>query len=342
MNTVTIGNRVIGDGHPCFIIAEIGSNHNQSLAQAKEMIKIAAQCGADAVKFQSLDYDEMHAFDDPAIRALYNHIKLDESWYPELKRCADKHGVLFFSCPCYLRALDALEKTGVQLYKIASPQTRAFPQVIRATAKTGKAVIISTGYCDDERIARAVRMCEEAGNRNFALLQCASQYPTSPENANLRMMHALKQRHNCPVGYSDNGEGIAVPIAAAALGANIIEKHFTLDKKSPGPDHAFASEPAEFAAMVQGIRAAELALGTGVKRVLAVENAAVQQYNLIYRVVAGRDFAAGEPLDGPHVLFKRAPDGIPAEDEPRWKGKPLARPVAKGAVLQWVDLGGSA
>lgn len=342
MKTICIGDRVIGDGHPCFIIAEIGSNHNQSLEQAKRMIKTAAACGADAVKFQSLDYDEMHAFDDPQLRKLYEQIKLEESWYPELKKCADEHGVLFFSCPCYLRAVEALEKVGVQLYKIASPQTRAFPQVIRAAARTGKALIISTGYCDEERIARAVRVCDEAGNRNYALLQCVSQYPAQPENANLAMIARLKERYQCPVGYSDNGEGIAVPIAAVALGANIIEKHFTLDRKLPGPDHAFAAEPAEFKAMVQGIRDAEKARGTGIKRVLPSEDAAVQRYNLIYRLVASRDLKAGETLDDLAVLFKRAPDGIPAEDELRWKGKQLVRPVAKGTVVQWADLGGSA
>ncbi len=338
MRTITIGNRVIGEGHPCFIIAEIGSNHNQNLEQAKKMIAIAASCGVDAVKFQSLKYDEMHAYDDPELRAMYEQIKLDESWYPELKKCADEHGVLFFSCPCYLRSIEVMEKTGVKLYKIASPQTRGFPQIIRAAAKTGKPLIISTGYCNDERIDRAVRMCESAGNKNYALLQCTSQYPAKPEDINLAMMDTLRERYGCPVGLSDHSSGIHIPVAAVARGANMIEKHFTLDRKSPGPDHAFAIEPAELKAMVQAIRETEKAIGTGIKRVLPAEDAIVAKYNFVCRVVAARDLKKGEVLDG-NVDFKKAPAGISAEDEKQWLGKQLMRDVHRGEIIHWTDLG---
>ncbi len=338
MKSFRIGDRLVGEEQKCFIIAEIGSNHDQNLEQAKAMIRAAAECGADAVKFQSIDYDQIHAFEDASLRALFQKIKLDEEWYPELKECADQNHVFFFSAPCYLKSVEALETVGVSLYKIASPQTRAFPQMIRAAAKTGKPLLISTGYCDGGRIDRAVKICEEAGNENYALLHCISQYPVQPADVNLAVMDDLKKKYICVVGFSDHTLGFHISIAAVARGANVLEKHFTLNHSSPGPDHSFALEPQEFRSMVLAIRQVEASVGHGTKMVLPSEEEAFQKHRLTYRLVSARYILKGERLDETILLFKRAPHGIDAEEEQQWNGKAVNRDVAEGEILEWKDI----
>ena len=338
MRSFQIGNRSVGEGKSCFIVAEIGSNHDQNLEQAKSMIRAAAECGADAVKFQSIDYDQIHAFEDASLRKLFEQIKLDEQWYPHLKECADKNKILFFSAPCYLNAIDALEKTGVLLYKIASPQTRAFPHMIREVAKTGKPLLISTGYCDSERIQRATRICREAGNQNYALLHCVSQYPAMPADINLAVIDEMKRTYDCVVGFSDHTLGFHVSIAAVARGASVLEKHFTLDHNSSGPDHFFALEPEEFRKMVQSIREVEAAIGQEGKRILPAEEEAFHHHALAYRLLAARKILKGEDLDPSMLSFKRAPTGVSAEEESRWIGKKVNRDIQEGEILNWSDI----
>jgi N-acetylneuraminate synthase len=222
------------------------------------------------------------------------------------------------------------------LYKIASPQTRAFPQLIRAAAETGKPLIISTGYCRDEHVKRAVRICEETQNFRYILLQCTSQYPVKPEDVNLSVMDEFR-KYGGPVGLSDHSKGIHMAVAAVARGANVIEKHFSLDPQGAGPDDVVSLNPQEFTMMVEHIRDTEKAIGTRNKRVLQEEEAIIETDHLLYRVVAARDLTVGETLNG-NVIYKRAPGGITAEEEQDWTGKKLVRDVKKGAILQWTDL----
>ncbi|MFA6030764.1 MAG: N-acetylneuraminate synthase family protein [Elusimicrobiota bacterium] len=335
MNALRIGRRTVGPGRPCYVIAEIGSNHDGKLAQALRMIAVAAKMGADAVKFQCLDYDRMYAHRDATLLRLFRRIRLDEAWLPKLKACADRHGVEFLASPCYLEAVPLLERVGARLYKIASPQTLAFPQLVSAVARTGKPVVISTGYCEDEAVTRAVRLCRREGNRRYALLHCVSSYPTTPRDAQLRVMDALRQRFRCPVGLSDHSLGTTLATAAAARGACIIEKHFTLDRRLRGPDHAFAAEPEELRALVRAVRDVEAALSAPGRILLPAEERAAR--GLHYRILAARPITAGAPVRPPFV-YRRAPAGIAAADEPRLSGRVSARDIRAGSILHWEDL----
>lgn len=337
MTSFRIGSRWVGAAYPAFIIAEIGSNHDQDLDKARRLIAAAAECGADAVKFQSLDYDRMHAYEDSDMRALFERIRLDEAWYEPLSTCAAEHGVAFSSSPCYLEAVSILDQVKSAYFKIASPQTKAFPQVIAAAARTGKPLIISTGYCDLDDVARAVAVCREAGGRDFVLLQCTARYPAPPEALNLRAMRSLEQAFECPVGFSDHSLGTHIAASAVAMGACVIEKHITLDRTAKGPDHAFALEPPEFRTMVQQIRETEAALGNGRKIPLEEEVEAFRRYRLGYRLVASRDLGPGQPILG-HLAYKRADTGILAVDEPRCEGLILKRQVRRGDLVDWSDV----
>jgi sialic acid synthase SpsE len=335
MKAFKIGRRKIGAGQPCYIIAEIGSNHDGSLRQAFRLIEMAARAGADAVKFQCLDYAEMHARRDPALERLFEKIHLKEAWYPKLKVCADRNHVDFFASPCYLRSIPLLERVGVPAYKIASPQTRCFPQIIEAAARTSKPLIISSGYCEEKHLARAVAACAKAGNPRYALLHCVSSYPTRPEDVNLAVMERLRAKFRCPVGFSDHTLDTHIAVAAAARSAAIIEKHITLDRGLPGPDHAFAVEPESFAAMVKAVRDVEKAIGTAPKRVLPSEAALARK--LAYRLIAARALKKGEPLRGP-FLYKRAPSGISAEEAAELRFARLSRDVKEGRVISRQDV----
>jgi len=311
LKPLKIGRRLVGEGHPCFIIAEIGSNHDQKLSQAKRLIDAAAAAGADAVKFQSLQFSELYPPGAPErMRRLYEQIKLDYGWYPELFAYARKRGVEPFSCPTSLESIAHLERQKVALYKIASPQTLAFPQLIDAVAATGKPAIFSTGYCDDARIARAARIFRRRGTP-FAFLHCNSQYPAEPRVVGLRQMLALRDRHQAPAGFSDHTMGAHFASVAVALGACIIEKHLTLDRRLKGPDHGFAMEPGEFAEMTRQVRETEL--GLGLKKIVTPAERSLGR-TMRMAVYAARDLRKGERLTPDTVRYLRSAKGVSAED----------------------------
>lgn len=330
MKALRVGRRLIGPGQPAFIIAELGSNHDQNLKQAKKLIDAAAETGADAVKFQSLQFSELFPADAPAAtRRLYERIKLDYAWYAPLFAHARRRGLEPFSCPTSLESVRRLEDAGVRLYKVASPQTLAFPQLLDAVAATGKPTIVSTGYCDDERIARAARVFKRRGTP-LALLHCNVQYPAPAPNVGLRQMLDIGRRHGVPAGFSDHTLGGHVAVAAVTLGACIIEKHFTLDRRLPGPDHAFASEPREFTEMVRMIREVESSLGAR-KTVTAGERRLARIMR--YAAYAARPLRAGERLGTHNVrLLRSETRGLSAEV---LFARPLrlTRPVAAGAPV---------
>lgn len=260
MNELTIGNRRVGKSSPAFIIAEIGSNHNGDLQRAKESIAAAAEAGADAVKFQSLNIDHQYFSPNDEIRELHRKIDLPESWYPKLKEECDRFQVEFFSSPAYLRSVDLLEDVGVRLYKLASAQVGTFPQIIEKVAATGKPAIMSTGIVTFSQLEQAVRIFIRNGNPSFAILHCNSIYPTPPEKVHLPLMGVYQSMFHCPAGFSDHTIGISIPLAAVALGADIIEKHFILDDSIESVDAAFSLNPEQFSEMVGGIRKIESAL----------------------------------------------------------------------------------
>ncbi len=327
--SIKLGRRRVGPGHPCLIIAEIGSNHDGKLDQALAMIGAAAKAGADAVKFQSHLYEEIFVpeLEKAEHQRFFRQLDLPEGWYKRLKAEADKKGLLFLSCPTYDRALDLLAEVSVPAYKIASPQTHSNLPLLRRAAAKGLPLIISTGYCDRTRVRKAVRTCESAGNRSLILLHCLSEYPAPPEKVNLRAMLSLAE-FGYPVGYSDHTRGSTAAAAAVALGACVVEKHFTLDRGLPGPDHSFASEPAEFAELVRRIRETEAMLGDGEKRPTAAEEKTARAFQL--RLIAGQPLGKGTRLRREHLITRRAPQGLALEQLPSALGRRLNRALAKG------------
>jgi len=271
-----IQGRQIGTGHPCFIIAEAGSNHNRDFKLACEMIDVAAQAGADAVKFQLFQGEKHYSRKTPPfeylvrrgfkknIVDLLKEIELPLEWVEKLKRyCATKN-ILFFCTVTSKEDVDLLEKLDIPLYKLASFEIVDLP-LIEHIARTGRPMILSTGLANMEELEDAYLTSLRAGNKNIIFLQCASLYPASPGIMNLKAMHTIREAFGCPVGLSDHTSGIHISVAAVAMGACVIEKHFTLDRNLKGPDHFFAIEPSELKLMVSAIRDVESAMGEGRK-----------------------------------------------------------------------------
>ena len=269
---IQIGRRKVGDGHPCYVIAEIGSNHNHDFDLACKMIDVAAEAGVDAVKFQTFSADKHYSRKTPNFdylngqdtHDLIKSLELDRSWHEPLMRHAEARGIDFFSSPCDYEAVDELAALDVPAFKVASFDLTDLG-LIERISRNGKPVILSTGMADWTDIQNAVNACHRAGNRQILLLQCTSLYPAPPALSNLAAMETMRRASGCLTGYSDHTLGVHIALASAALGACAIEKHFTLDRTMPGPDHAFASEPHEFAAMMSHLREIEAAIGDGIK-----------------------------------------------------------------------------
>src|SRR5215213_1319434 len=300
---IEIAGHKIGAGNPAFIIAEAGVNHNGDLKIAHELVDVAAEAGADAVKFQTFIAEKSITSD--AIKADYQRIstgneesqlemarKLELSFddFRTLKRYCDERGIVFLSTPFDLESVDFLHSLRVPALKIASGDLTNHP-LLRHVASKGVPVIISTGMSDMEEVKEATEVVRSGGNDRIVLLQCVTNYPADPADVNLRVMQTMAETLDVPVGYSDHTLGIEVAIGAVALGACVIEKHFTLDRSLPGPDHRASLEPRELEALVHGIRRVEAALGDGLKTPAASEarNAAVARRSL----VAACDIKAG-------------------------------------------------
>jgi len=250
---------LIGDDQPTFIIAEIGINHNGDFELAKKLIQQAKKAGANAAKFQTYLTEKRVPKDSPIFEILKKcEIRFDEQ--AKLKKFAENEGVTFFSTPFDKESVSFLEEVGVGAYKLASFDLVNL-DLIKHVAKTKKPVIASVGMADINEINSAVSLLNE-NHSPFALLHCVSSYPTKPEDANLKVISHLKSKFDCPVGYSDHTIGIEVPVLAVAVGATIIEKHFTLDTEMDGPDHQLSANPMTLTQMIQKIRKTEKILGS--------------------------------------------------------------------------------
>ncbi len=308
VNKIVVDNREIG-GDSTFVIAEIGSNHNQSLNLAFESIDAAVECGADAVKFQSIDLDELYYQPSEQTRALHRKIDMDEKWHGLLSEYCRKKSITFFSAPTYLRAVDILEEIDVPLYKLASAQIGTFPQIVEKVAATGKPVILSTGIITSGELGEVIDVFRSYQNDKFIILHCNSIYPTPYDKVHLPTMNFYQDQYNCIVGFSDHTPGIYVPIAAVALGAKVIEKHFALDCRLPVPDAPFSLEPIEFKKMVEGIRAVEQTLKNDSREELQPEETQFKE-SILYRLVANRPLVTGEPVKAEDFKFLRHYEGI--------------------------------
>lgn len=340
-----IGGRAIGPGEPCYVIAEAGANHNRDFELATELIDTAARAGADAIKFQTYSGSRIYSRHTPPISSLQSvsdkpaaelmeEISLPRDWQPRLAEHAAERGIHFFSTPFDHEAVDELHEVGVPAIKIASFEIGDLP-LIRHAAATGRPLIISTGMATLGEIEEALTTARGAGAQHVALLQCTSLYPAPPHLINLRAMHTMREAFRVPVGLSDHTTGLATPIAAASLGAALIEKHVTVDRALPGPDHSFSLEPAELHQMVAGIREAEAALGDGRKSGPSEEERA-DLYTVARRsLVAARDLPAGTVLEREMLTTKRPGLGIPPRELETVLGRTLKVELSEDAILQW-------
>ena len=339
MRSIKIGAKLIGDDQPCYVVAEIGSNHNQNFDLARKLIDAAGAAGVDAVKFQTFRATEHYSKFTPGFsylgntdtQALIHSLELDRSWHAPLKAHAESQGIAFFSSPCDSDAISELKAVDVPAYKVASFEL-ADIDLIHAMASVGRPMILSTGMADWMDIQRAVDTCREVGNQDIVLLQCTSLYPAPANLSNLRSMATMRTLFDVNVGYSDHTTGDHISLAAVALGACLIEKHFTLDRSLPGPDHAFSIEPHELRDMMRKLREIESARGDGIKsgpRAEEKEMAEKGRRSLHARVA----IKSGEVITADKLVTKRPGLGIP----PYLKSVVVGR-VARGDIAadQWI------
>lgn len=322
------------------IVAEIGNNHEGNFEVARQLVLEAAACGVDAVKFQTFRTEHFVSRADPARFERLQGFELSFSQFEELARLARAQGLLFISTPLDLGSAEFLENI-VDFFKIASGDNNFYPLIGRV-ARTGKPLIISTGVSDLQQVAKTVafvrqQWAESQIQGQLAILHCVSSYPVPPEQVNLRAIPFLSDHFDIPVGYSDHTVGLEAPLLAIALGARIIEKHFTLDKNfSDFRDHQLSADPAEMKALVRGIRLASAMLGNYEKALQADEKAMAQ---LIRRsIAAGKDLPIGHCLDWSDLAWLRPGGGLAPGEEFRLIGKKLRRDIRQGEPLSLADL----
>lgn len=303
-----------------YIIAEAGDNHNGSLELALKLVDVAKASGADCVKFQTFiteevistkaekaEYQKTSTGTDESQYEMVKKLELSFDQFRQIKAYCDTVGIRFLSTPFDIPSIYFLRELDMPFWKIPSGEVTNLPYLIEI-AKTGDDIIMSTGMCTEEEIDFSLQILRSNGAGKITLLQCNTEYPTPYADANLRAMETMRKRFGVEVGYSDHTLGIEVPIAAAALGATVIEKHFTLDKTMEGPDHKASLEPLELCAMVTGIRHIELALGDGIKqpRSSELKNTEIARKS----IVARRAIRKGELLTEENLAVKRPGSGI--------------------------------
>ena len=344
MDVIKIDGKTVGEGYPCFIIAEAGVNHNGSVELAKKLINTAKEAEVDAVKFQT--FKAKYVAIKNAEKAEYQKettgecsqydmikkLELTEEDFKELAGYAKKKDVIFLSSPFDKESVDLLDEINVPAYKVASGEMTNL-SLLKCIAKKEKTIILSTGMATLGEIKEALKIIRNEGVEDIILLHCVSNYPTKIEDANLKAMETLKQAFKIPVGFSDHTLGITAPIAAVALGACIIEKHFTRDKNLPGPDHKASLEPDELKDMVMAIRDVEKALGTGIKRPTTEE----EEIKKVVRrsIVAMVDISKGRTITEDMLDFKRPGTGIEPKYIDMIVGKKAKEDIRKDEIVTW-------
>jgi N,N'-diacetyllegionaminate synthase len=335
MKNFNINGKQVGDGNPTFVIAEIGINHNGDVSLAKEMISAAWDSGADAVKIQTfITKDFLH----PSHPSYVYDTNAEISHEDELViwEFARSKNILLFSTPEDFRSLDFIKSQNPSLIKIAAMDFN-FKKLIHAAASLDIPIILSSGMSTMEEVLRAERWVRDVGNQNLAILHCVSCYPTPAGACNLKAINTIKNVIDCPVGFSDHTVGMHIPMAAVALGANIIEKHFTLDRSIEGPDQKSSIEPHELSVLVKNLREIEASLGNGVK-VPCKEEEGPRQFKR-RGIYASTDLKIGSIVDDNAVEFL-APSNINStvEDWDQFCGRRLSVELLKGSLITIDDL----
>ena len=343
---VKIKNQKVGDNHPCYIIAEIGSNHNNSYDTALELVDAASDSGADAVKLQTFLASQHYSKYSPKILQsdgdyidpylLVESLEMDREWISSLTKYASSKSIHLFSSPCDLDAISLFSSVNSPAYKVASFDITDL-KLIEDIAKEKKPIILSTGLANYADIQRAVNMCKNSNNDKIILMQCTSVYPAPVSLSNLNTIRTIRQAFNVVTGYSDHTLGDHICIAAVALGASVIEKHFTLDAKLAGPDHHFAIEPNGLRAMVDKIHDIEVALGDGVKDGPRAEE--VELYEKARRSIhAAIKIKKGEVIIDSMLCVKRPSYGIDPYLIQKIIGRKAKRDIDADKWITWEDI----
>ena len=343
---IKIGPKTISDTSPVFIIAEAGVNHNGSFKLAKKLIDVAAQAGADAVKFQTFNPDTLVTktatqasyqtknIGKTSQYAMLKSLMLPREWHRDLKKYAEKKRLVFLSTPFSLDDAVFLKKLGVHAIKIGSSDTDNLPYLTKI-AKWNIPMVMSTGMSDLEEVRESVKAILRAGNNKLIILHCISNYPTKHEEVNLKAIATLQKEFGLITGLSEHTTGIEVPIAAVALGAKVIEKHFTLDKNSSGPDHAISLEPNELKQMVISIRNIEKAMGDGIKtpRPSEIKMSQIARKS----IVATKNIKQGRLITANDISVKRPGGGLSPKYYLRIIGTKATKDITADTLLKLTD-----
>ena len=346
IKTIKIGSTVVGSDHPCYIIAEIGSNFDGSLQQAKKLIKLAKECGANAVKFQSFKtdlllskkgFDKKSAFQakwKKSVWKTYQDAEFPRRWHKVLNNFSKKNRIQFFTSPWDFEAVDLLIELDVPAIKIGSGDITYF-EMLRYVGKTGKPVILATGASNMKEVKNAVKIIKSTGNNKIILLHSVVQYPSPIQESNLKVLETLRRKFNLNVGYSDHSPGSLIALSSVVLGAKMIEKHFTINPKSVGPDHPHSMDPKSFKKMIDDIRIIEKSMGDGKKNPVSSETETrIIQRRGIWTV---NEIKKGEKINGENTKVLRPYSGISASKYEKIVGKKATRSLKSHYALKEND-----
>ena len=333
-NFIEIDGKKIGVSQPTYFIAEGGLNHNGDIKLAKKLIDEAHNSGASAIKFQTFKTEEFVRKSNKYF-PLFKQAELEKEEFGELNDYAKKVGITFFSAPFDIESANYLKKIGVPAFKIASSDLVNRP-LIEHIAKMNIPMIISTGLSILSEVEDAVNYCLYQGNHQIALLHCIAHYPTEPSEANLNAISTMREKFDAPIGYSDNGESTLVDLVAVSLGANIIEKHFTLDKTMDGPDHFFSIDPPGLKKLISQIRDIEKIKGNGKK--IPQMSELEGRYFIRTSITANQDLSENQILTKEMISIKRPAEGIEPKYLDRIIGRKLNKKIQTDEAIHWNDL----
>ena len=348
--TIKIGQRIVGEGQPVYFIADIGANFDASPEKAKRLARLAKEAGADVLKIQSFLADKIvsgpsfakmhlkgvHGSWQKPIDQVFREAEFKREWHKELFDYCKEIGIDFSSSPYDFKAVDLLAEIGVNFFKIGSGEI-TWHEMLAYIAKKQKPIILATGDSTLKEVEEAVEVIKKAGNNQLVLLQCITNYPSKIESANINVLKTYQENFGAIIGYSDHSPGDLVVLGAVALGAKVIEKHFTENKNDKGPDHPHSMEPEEFLQMVQKTRLLEKALGSKTKEVVEEESETV----IVQRrsLHAKRDIKMGETINIEDIIELRPAIGIPPKDKKNIAGKTAKKDIKRYEAICWQDIG---